>query len=59
MLSASDLGGLMAMMPAFATDDAGDIHSIATVDVGRLHHGLDRMISDGADVIATTGSFGE
>ncbi len=59
MLSASDLGGLMAMMPAFATDDAADIHAAATIDVGRLHHGLDRMISDGADVIATTGSFGE
>ena len=59
MLSASDLGGLMAMMPAFATDDAADIQATATIDVGRLHHGLDRMISDGADVIATTGSFGE
>ena len=59
MLSASDLGGLMAMMPAFATDNAADIHATATVDVGRLHHGLDRMIRDGADVIATTGSFGE
>jgi dihydrodipicolinate synthase/N-acetylneuraminate lyase len=59
MLSASDLGGLMAMMPAFATDNAADIRATATVDVGRLHQGLDRMISDGADVIATTGSFGE
>jgi dihydrodipicolinate synthase/N-acetylneuraminate lyase len=59
MLSASDLGGLMAMMPAFATDNAADIHATATVDVGRLQHGLDRMIRDGADVIATTGSFGE
>jgi len=59
MLRASDLGGLMAMMPAFATDDAADILSTATVDVGRLRHGLDRMIRDGADIIATTGSFGE
>jgi dihydrodipicolinate synthase/N-acetylneuraminate lyase len=59
MLSASDLSGLMAMMPAFATDNAADIHATATVDVGRLHRGLERMISDGADVIATTGSFGE
>jgi dihydrodipicolinate synthase/N-acetylneuraminate lyase len=59
MLSASDIGGLMAMMPAFATDDAADIHATSTVDVGRLHHGLDRMIRDGANVIATTGSFGE
>jgi len=59
MLGAKDIGGLMAMMPAFATDDAADIHATATVDVGRLHRGLDRMICDGADVIATTGSFGE
>lgn len=59
MLSASDVGGMMAMMPAFATDDAADIRATATVDVGRLHRGLDRMIRDGADVIATTGSFGE
>jgi dihydrodipicolinate synthase/N-acetylneuraminate lyase len=59
MLSAKDLGGLMAMMPAFATDNAADINATATVDVGRLHHGLDRMIRDGANVIATTGSFGE
>jgi dihydrodipicolinate synthase/N-acetylneuraminate lyase len=59
MLSASDLGGVMAMMPAFATDDAADIRSTSTVDVGRLRQGLDRMIRDGADIIATTGSFGE
>ncbi len=59
MLSAKDLGGLMAMMPAFATDNAADINATATVDVGRLHHGLDRMVRDGANVIATTGSFGE
>lgn len=59
MLSASDVGGLMAMMPAFATDDAADIRATSTIDVGRLHHGLDRMVRDGANVIATTGSFGE
>jgi dihydrodipicolinate synthase/N-acetylneuraminate lyase len=59
MLSAKDIGGLMAMMPAFATDDAADIRARATVDIGRLRHGLDRMIRDGADIIATSGSFGE
>jgi len=59
MLSAKDIRGLMAMMPAFATDDAADIRATATVDVGRLRAGLDRMIRDGADIIATTGSFGE
>jgi dihydrodipicolinate synthase/N-acetylneuraminate lyase len=59
MLSAKDIGGLMAMMPAFATDDAADIRARATVDIGRLRQGLDRMIRDGADIIATSGSFGE
>jgi dihydrodipicolinate synthase/N-acetylneuraminate lyase len=59
MLTAKDVRGLMAMMPAFATDDAADIRATATVDVGRLRSGLDRMIRDGADIIATTGSFGE
>jgi dihydrodipicolinate synthase/N-acetylneuraminate lyase len=59
MISSGDLRGMMAMMPAFATDNAGDVRATDTVDVGRLHQGLDRMIRDGADVIATTGSFGE
>jgi hydratase-aldolase len=59
MLSAKDLGGLMAMMPAFATDNAADMKATNTVDVDRLHKGLDRMIRDGANVISTTGSFGE
>ena len=57
--SASEVHGLVAMMPAFATDNAADIDARNTVDVGRLRTGLDRMIRDGADVIATTGSFGE
>jgi dihydrodipicolinate synthase/N-acetylneuraminate lyase len=59
MLGARDIGGLMAMMPAFATDNAADINAVNTIDVDRLHTGLDRMIRDGANVIATTGSFGE
>jgi dihydrodipicolinate synthase/N-acetylneuraminate lyase len=59
MLNTGDVGGLMAMMPAFATDDAADIRARSTVDVSRLRAGLDRMIADGADIIATTGSFGE
>jgi len=59
MLGARDIGGLMAMMPAFATDNAADINAVNTVDIERLHTGLDRMIRDGANVIATTGSFGE
>jgi len=59
MLKASDIGGIMAMMPAFATDAAADIRATDTVSVERLRAGLDRMVSDGANVIATTGSFGE
>ena len=59
MLTAKDLDGVMVMMPAFATDDAGSILGTQTVDIGRLHHGLERMLGDGANVIATTGSFGE
>jgi dihydrodipicolinate synthase/N-acetylneuraminate lyase len=59
MLTANDIGGMMAMMPAFATDQAADLRATNTVDVARLRAGLDRMVRDGADVIATTGSFGE
>lgn len=60
MITSSELGGLMTMMPAFATDDAGDPNTTTnTVSVPRLEAGLKRMIGDGADVIATTGSFGE
>jgi len=59
MIGCSDLSGLMAMMPAFTTDDGGSLDATATVDVDRLRAGLDRMIGDGAGVIATCGSFGE
>ncbi|NIO12271.1 MAG: dihydrodipicolinate synthetase, partial [Deltaproteobacteria bacterium] len=51
--------GVMAMMPAFATPDANDIRSTSTIDINNLKAGVDRMIADGGDVIATTGSFGE
>ena len=59
MASAADLSGMMAMMPAFATDDAGSMDAVDTVDLGRLESGLNRMIGDGAGVISTCGSFGE
>src|SRR5947209_19064797 len=59
MISSSEIGGMMAMMPAFATDAAADLAAIDTVSVEQLRAGLDRMVRDGADVIATTGSFGE
>jgi dihydrodipicolinate synthase/N-acetylneuraminate lyase len=59
MISVSDIGGMMAMMPAFATDAAADLRATDTVSVERLRAGVERMVSDGANVIATTGSFGE
>ena len=59
MLTSSDLSGVMAMMPAFTTDDGASIDATETVDVDRLAAGLNRMIGDGAGVISTCGSFGE
>jgi trans-o-hydroxybenzylidenepyruvate hydratase-aldolase len=59
MYSAQDLHGVMGMMPAFATADAADIRATSTVDVNNLRDGVRRMVDDGIDVIATTGSFGE
>lgn len=59
MISSKDLQGIMAMMPAFATDNAGDVTVTQTIDVQRLETGVNRMLNDGANVITTTGSFGE
>ena len=59
MLTAQDLHGVMGMMPAFATADAASIQASSTIDVHNLEQGVNRIIEDGIDVIATTGSFGE
>jgi dihydrodipicolinate synthase/N-acetylneuraminate lyase len=59
MVTSADLGGLMAMMPAFATDNAADFKATNTVAVDRLEKGINRMASDGANVISVAGSFGE
>jgi len=59
MVTAKDVKGVMAMMPSFSTDDAGDLKATATVAIDNLQTGIDRMIKDGIDVITTTGSFGE
>ena len=59
MLQASDIGGLMTMMPSFAKDDSADLAARDTIDIGRLRSGLDRMVRDGANIISTSGSFGE
>ena len=58
-LRPSDLRGVIAMMPSFTTDDGADFDATETIDVGRLRAGVDRIIGDGVDAIATTGSFGE
>jgi dihydrodipicolinate synthase/N-acetylneuraminate lyase len=59
MIFSRELGGLLAMMPAFGTDEAANVNATMTISVERMQNGLNRMIEDGADVIATTGSFGE
>jgi dihydrodipicolinate synthase/N-acetylneuraminate lyase len=59
MITSSEIQGVMAMMPAFGTDDAGDLNATQTISVERMEKGLNRIIADGVDVIATTGSFGE
>lgn len=59
MIRADDLKGVCVMMPAFATADAGSIHATMTVDTANLTTAVNRMIDDGGDMIATTGSFGE
>jgi dihydrodipicolinate synthase/N-acetylneuraminate lyase len=59
MASASELSGMMGMMPAFATDDAASMDATDTVDLKRLEAGVNRMIGDGVGVISTCGSFGE
>jgi 4-(2-carboxyphenyl)-2-oxobut-3-enoate aldolase len=59
MVSAKDVQGVMAMMPAFATRNAGDLNATATIDVDNLQSSVDRIIQDGVDIITTTGSFGE
>jgi len=58
-ITPGDLGGILAMMPAFATADAASVDSNQTIDVDNLRDSVDRIIRDGIDLIATTGSFGE
>ena len=58
MLSPNDLSGILGMMPAFATPDAVDIRATQTVAVDNLKDGVDRIIKDGVNNIATTGTYG-
>ena len=59
MISANELNGVLAMMPAFATADATDIRATQTVAVDNLKEGVDKIIKDGVNNIATTGTYGE
>ena len=59
MISANELKGVLGMMPAFATPDAVDIRATQTIAVDNLKDGVDRIIKDGVNNIATTGTYGE
>jgi trans-o-hydroxybenzylidenepyruvate hydratase-aldolase len=59
MLTAGELKGVLGMMPAFATPDAVDIRATKTIAVDNLKEGVDKIIKDGVNNIATTGTYGE
>jgi dihydrodipicolinate synthase/N-acetylneuraminate lyase len=59
MISANELNGVLAMMPAFATPDAVDIRATQTIALDNLKEGVDKIIKDGVQNIATTGTYGE
>lgn len=59
MIRAQDLKGVMAMMPAFTTPDGASPHAPDTIDTAALEANVDKIIRDGVDALATTGSFGE
>ncbi len=59
MISASELNGVLGMMPSFATPDAVDVRATETIAVDNLKEGVDKIIKDGVQNIATTGTYGE
>jgi trans-o-hydroxybenzylidenepyruvate hydratase-aldolase len=59
MLTANELKGVLGMMPAFSTPDAVDIKATQTIAVDNLKEGVDKIIKDGVNNIATTGTYGE
>jgi dihydrodipicolinate synthase/N-acetylneuraminate lyase len=59
MITANDLNGIMAMMPAFTTKDGDQPDAEDTVNTTELARAVDQIIGDGVNVITTTGSFGE
>ena len=59
MITANELSGVLAMMPAFATPDAIGISATETIAVDNLKEGVNRIVRDGINNIATTGTYGE
>ena len=60
MITANDLNGIMAMMPAFTTADGNRPDATATIDSDELARAVNKLIDDsGVTVLTTTGSFGE
>jgi len=59
MLEPKDLNGICAMMPAFTTNDGDRVDATMTVNTETLSTAVDKIIKDGVDIIATTGTFGE
>ena len=60
MITANDLNGIMAMMPAFTTADGNRPDATATIDSDELARAVNKLIGDsGVNVLTTTGSFGE
>jgi dihydrodipicolinate synthase/N-acetylneuraminate lyase len=59
MITANELGGVLGMMPAFATPDAVDVRATQTIAVDNLKEAVDKIIRDGINNIATTGTYGE
>jgi hydratase-aldolase len=59
MITAQEVKGILAMMPAFTTSDGYSPAATDTVDTAALEAAVDKIIRDGVDAIATMGSFGE
>ena len=59
MISANELNGVLGMMPSFATPDAVDVRATQTIAVDHLKEAVDKIIKDGLQNIATTGTYGE
>jgi len=54
MVTANDLKGIMAMMPAFTTKDGDRIDATDTVDTDELARGVDKLIREGGVNVLTT-----